>query len=270
MRVALTGLFLITFLPACEDGSTTGGETTTGGQTTTETPYPTEESFCDALAEAECNSLVVKGCYGSDDASLAEDTAACKAARVASCNLEELEYHPEAAEACLAARESALADGAWDYPELEDIYEKCLPVLSGDLPAGSECVKDADCAVAEGLRCIVKLGEIQGVCAVPIVGDSCDEEGEVCDEASFCVGGSFCADRQAEGMACSSTAECVAGTYCSDEGGCAARLADGSKCTSAASCAGGFCVGQFSNEGGVCASTEPLTIDSPACDQLFQ
>ena len=100
----LLGCLFAFLLPACGDADTIYSQGGSGGGTSTTTPtptysYPTEQSFCDAVAKAECSAAVVTACYGSDQASLPQDTESCVTARSARCNPDKLPYHPEYAEA---------------------------------------------------------------------------------------------------------------------------------------------------------------------------
>src|SRR5262245_48827948 len=69
-RSAFLGLLVATAVSAC------GGEPV---ETTPTFLYPTQASFCEALATMECNTAVVKACYGSDDTTVSSDQASCVA-----------------------------------------------------------------------------------------------------------------------------------------------------------------------------------------------
>lgn len=263
-RVAISGLFLVTFLAAC-------GGRGEPDQTTPDFAYPTEQSFCAAIAEVECNQAVVRTCYGSDDSTLAADAEACKEARVQRCNPDGLPYHPEDAEACVSARRDALSDAVWTRPELDAVFEACLPVLSNKVPEGRACASDHDCDAAVGLRCITRQDDLQGVCAEPVTasgGEPCEDPAIVCEEAYYCGPGAHCIVKPRRDEACSARVPCAPGFYCSgqDEGTCLPKIENGAACNTDAVCAGGFCIGRTSSRQGVCAATLPLTITSSTCD----
>lgn len=263
-RTSIAGLFLVTFVTAC------------GGREPTETdpslPYPTEADFCDALAEAECSQKVVEVCYGSDSTTLAEDKAACRAARKEKCNPDALPYHPEKAEDCLLARQQGVADTVWTRDELEKVRLACLPVFSKEGPEGAACTADHDCDTGSDLRCIVKLGSFEGVCgaAKPVSGgEDCSDPLATCKDGFYCDPDvSHCLANPVENQACSTTKPCAADFFCTsfEEGTCVAKTKNGGSCEADALCAGGFCVGMTHSTPGVCSATLPLTITSATCD----
>jgi hypothetical protein len=261
------------FLSVLASGCGGGGESTSG--TTTSSPtykYATEESFCQAVAEAECNTAVVTACYGSDMASLPDDTTACVTAREKSCNPTFLPYHPEEAEGCVSARAAALSDAVWTKDDLAAVEEACLPVFSKKQGDGAVCSAGTDCDAASGLSCLVKLGSLQGVCGAPTVvagGESCAAPTATCDAGFYCDPKvSHCLANPKENEVCSSGAPCASDFYCTDTdaGTCTLKTKNGLDCTSDALCAGGFCVGATAAAPGKCSSTLPLTITSTSCD----
>lgn len=238
--------------------------------------YPTEADFCEALAKAECTSAVVTACYGSDSMTLADDQMSCVAAREGRCNPDHLPYHPELAEGCVTARGSAIQDAAWTHEELAKIEAACLPVFSKQQSEGAVCGASTDCATADGLLCVVKLGNIQGVCEEPVVvggGESCADPAEVCDAGFYCDPKvSHCLANPKENEDCSAAAPCAPDFYCtdSDAGVCTAKTKNGLDCTKDEVCAGGFCVGATAEVSGKCSATLPLQITSTACDVYRQ
>lgn len=252
-----------------------GGESETGDPTPTYA-YPTEESFCEAVAKAECADTVVMACYGSDDTTLADDTASCVSARAGRCNPDHLPYHPERAEACVSARGAAIGDAVWSHDDLAAVEKACLPVFSKEQTEGAVCSASTDCDATLGLRCVVKLGSLQGVCATPVEvtgGESCADPAEVCAAGFYCDPKvSHCLANPEEGEACSAAAPCAADFYCTDAdaGKCVAKTKNGLDCDTDAICAGGFCVGATGDVPGKCSSTLPLQITSTSCDAYRQ
>lgn len=267
-RPLACSLFLALFASACGGGRDT--------DTSTEFAYPTESSFCAALARAECNDTVVQACYGSDETTLDDDQARCSSAREAKCNPKKLPYHPEQAEACIQARQAGLADAIWTHTELDAVDAACLPVFSKAGPDGAVCKTQDDCDTAAGFDCIVKLGSLQGVCGTPKVvggGEDCKDPVSVCGAGFYCDPKvSHCLAQPKEGEACSSAAPCADDFYCtmSDAGKCALKTKNGLKCPEDRLCTGGFCLGVTAELDGICSSTLPLQINGTTCDPYRQ
>lgn len=268
-RVAGLGLWVAVGLLAAACGSR-------GKNDGPDYEYPTEQSFCQAVGEMECNDAVVKACYGSDQSSLAEDRASCVAARSAVCNPQALPYHPEPAEDCISARKVALEDAVWTKEEIANVEETCLPVLSKEGPDGAICKTSADCDSKEGLRCLVKFGSEEGVCGEPVVvvgGEDCADPLSVCDAAYYCDPQvNHCLKKPAVDEPCSVAAPCAGDFYCTDpEGGtCVVKTKNGLDCEKNELCSGGFCVGATADTSGVCSSTLPLQINADSCDPYRQ
>lgn len=262
-RAALSGLSLAAILAGCG-----GTDTDTGS----DYAHPDQASFCQALGEAECNTSVVKACYGSDDATLPADRESCITARAADCNPAELPYHPERADACLAARSQALADGVWTHQEIDAVDEACLPVFSKEGPEGAICAGGTDCDTASGLVCIIKLGDLEGICAIPVAmsgGEDCASPEAVCGDGFYCDPQvSHCLANPEVDDACSAAAPCDSTSYCTspDDGSCVEKTKNGDSCTKDELCSGGFCVGATDSKPGVCSSTWPLQINAESCD----
>lgn len=261
-RLALAGGLLAVIVGALGGGCTV--ETTEG----TEFPFPTEASFCDALAEVQCNDAVVSACYGSDQASLAEDAKSClsAASRGESCNPLGLTYHPETAESCLLKQRDAYADAEISSSELKTLTEACIAVFSGGGRNGAECTADTDCNTGAGQRCLVKKGE-EGKCFKPVVvsaGHKCTAEDALCEDGFFCDG-SNCIAQPEVGEACEAGQPCVSGAYCAADK-CEAQVSNGHDCTSATECKGGFCLQDSDGTDGLCASTSKLQLNGANCN----
>lgn len=247
-----------------------------GGREPTETepeyPFPEESDFCEALAAGECNASVVKACYGSDDTTLGEDQPSCVAARGGRCNPAGLPYHPELSEGCVETRKDALLDAVWTQPELDAAELACLPVFSKEGPDGAVCTSSVDCDSAAGLRCIVKLGDLQGVCGKPVIvsgGEDCTDPVTVCKDGFYCDAAvSHCLAARKADETCSASSLCAADSYCTspEDGVCVLKTKNGLDCMKDEVCAGGFCVGASEGKTGKCSATLPLQINAEGCD----
>lgn len=235
--------------------------------------YPTEASFCTALAKAECNKTVVGACFGSDDTTLEADTAKCVTAREATCNPQNLPYNPAAADACIAKRTSVLSDAELTRVEIDDADEACLAVFSRDGGSGVTCAVNTDCNTADGLRCVVKPGQASGTCATPEIlggGEKCTADNAVCDVGFFCsaTAGDYCVAQPALGEACAPAMPCQDAFKCSADvdGVCEAKLDNGAVCADDLQCSGGFCLKSTGQTDGNCSAKYKLEFTSQSCD----
>lgn len=268
----MTGTTLALLTSAVALGACTTTEEEPDGSTS---PYATESGFCAALAEAECNDQVVTGCFGSDEASLPSDRSKCISARKNLCNPQGLDYNSGAAQTCIAARRSALADAQLTMVELAAAEKACLEVFSRGGASGASCSADVDCDTADDLRCVIKPGAASGNCAEPTFVDGgvdCSAPNAVCNEGFYCSAesGNICREQPAEGDDCSASAPCAEGFNCSVATGgvCLAKGQGGDSCASAGECAGGFCSKPTGAANGTCTSTDQLTSTSQSCDSF--
>ncbi|MCC6551417.1 MAG: hypothetical protein IT372_00160 [Polyangiaceae bacterium] len=236
-------------------------------------PYPTEISFCTALAGVECSDDVVMACLGSDEASIEDDRPKCVDARMTACNPRNLKYNPAAAQGCLDARKAALEDAKLSRAEIEASDEACVEVFFADGASGSSCTANADCDTPSGLRCVIKPGQTAGTCVEPVSaagGEKCDSPADVCMEGLYCNAdaGDFCTVQPGAGETCSDAAPCADGFKCSAsvDGVCTAQSGNGDPCTVDDDCSGGFCV--QGSTGTLCASTYTLEFSSTTCDDF--
>ncbi|MBI4702627.1 MAG: hypothetical protein HY744_16015 [Deltaproteobacteria bacterium] len=249
------------------------------GCTVTETtaapgpPYPTEDSFCQAVAGAVCNANVVTACYGSAAEDLAADQQKCiQAGKSSVCNPGNLNYHPEQAETCLAAYTSAYADAKISQSELDVIAASCLATFYEGNAAGDECKQDSDCNGAAGQRCIKK--GTKGSCQVPKpveAGKNCDAIDAVCPEGLYCgktQTGSACVDKAPVGFeGCSDEVPCVDEARCDPEDKkCVAKADNNADCTADGECKGGLCSMPTGADKGKCTATITLAQTDSRCD----
>ena len=224
--------------------------------------YPSEASFCQALAEAVCSGKVVEACYGANNTA---NTTSCRDAfRGEGCNPNHYGYHHEGAEACIEKMKAIYADGTLTKAELEGADDVCVKALSNTLGVNGPCEVDAQCNAADGLSCVIKPG-LPGTCQVAEEvggGVSCDAPNQVCVEGFFCIAGN-CLDGRQLMEACSETDPCAVELLCLIpptlmEGECVAKKADGQQCVGNDECVSGFCVT-------TCRSNLPLTNNAEAC-----
>lgn len=228
-------------------------------------PLDTEEGFCALFANAICTNAVAQACYGSDAASLPADLTACREAanRPEVCNPNGYAYNKAGAQACLTAAQAIYADGKLTLAEVDQANSTCALVFNGGGDEGVSCVSDADCAVASGLRCVVKGTD--GTCQIPEEvgpGRSCAEPAQRCaddmGDQFFCSPDGACNERALAGDTCDPiTKPCYDTANCAN-GVCVEKLANGDTCSNGAECLGGFCSKAANAATGTCSATLSL------------
>jgi len=259
---------LVALLAACS-----GSEPGPGGGTTS---LKTPASFCQAWGKAACNAEVVDACGG-------DDVDACVASQQSFClDLLPYGYDPKYAQECLDAVEDAYADADLNAEELGVVLQLAAPcdrLIKGSGDVGENCSEDTDCNTLADLRCVIKTGQAQGTCQVPVEvggGDPCDGPDQICSSNYYCDGEN-CIRQKALG------AECLYDDECSDEhrcdstlddagervpGVCVERIADSEPCTSDAECQSHLCPIARTATEGVCVSDLPLSPPIPLCENL--
>jgi hypothetical protein len=237
--------------------------------------YPTEADFCSAKAAAECNDSVVGACYGSDAASLPKDRASCVSAagKLATCNPDNLQYHPQLAEGCIAALSGAWSDAKLSRDEASSIADACVVVFNDGGTSGSGCTLDSDCDATNGLRCITKSAGAEGTkgsCGIATkvaAGDDCSANNAVCNDGYYCDGGQHCVSAAKEGQTCSDIIPCGSDFKCTGATmkSCIQRANNGSPCVVDDDCKGYCSVAQGANQG-TCTATIQLAATSQACN----
>lgn len=236
------------------------------GPTTQAYTYPNTADFCAARAKAECSEAVVTQCRSSSDDSLAADQANCVAKRSGDCNPERIGYHPELADACVAAYTSAYSDGKIQLTELDAIATSCIGVFSKGGLADAACATDQDCNAGDGLRCMKRVGG--GTCQQPIEvggGLKCDQPNHECASGFYCDSNLRCTVLAEAGEACSADIPCAATSLCVDDV-CKAKLVNNEPCTAADECANGFCIKPQGSTSGKCGAVDQLASTSQSCD----
>jgi hypothetical protein len=249
--------------------------------------YPTESSFCSALAKADCTSDVVKACYSTDNAdnkascvAARSQTAACRAS-VTGVETALVSYNPQTAEACIAKHASIYADAELTRDEMKAATDACIKTFSGSGGPGSGCSIDFDCDTNQNLRCIVKVAGTMGTCAVahPVkLGDFCPDPADQCDDDQFCgkaVSGQICQKRIPAGNPCAADAPCDDASKCVIDamtmmGTCQAKVPDAQPCTADEDCAGTFCEIPKEGTDSKCASVYEITRFLKTCDGFLQ
>jgi hypothetical protein len=152
--------------------------------------------------------------------------------------------------------------------------EACLPALNLGNPAGSVCAQSTDCDGGAELRCVIKPGQSQGVCAVPVEvggGEKCAGVDQVCVATQYCGTDGFCRVKPGVNEPCDAAIPCSDGLKCAGatETLCSAKASNGATCSSGDDCTGGFCV-QTSGSGsfGTCSSKLSIDFSSEACEDF--
>lgn len=245
--------------------------------------YPTEASFCTALAEAECASAVVEACYGQTSE---ENTEKCVAARSAEdvcrsipglegADYSGVSYDPASADACVAQRVSIYADAKLTREEVDAIAPACVAVFSKGQGKGGTCTTGIDCDTKAGLSCVLKAGEAEGECQESVEvgpGGDCSAADAVCEAGQFCNADGFCFVGYGEGKPCGADKPCQADLLCQpNEAGpvCIAKTADGEACSADAECTGSFCNRAAGATMGVCTSALTLTQIGESCEAFL-
>ncbi len=229
-------------------------------------PFVNETAFCIELGKALCNPSVVQACYGSDDKSLAADTAKCSAAvaLTSHCHAPGLPYHAAGARGCIDAGAAAYADAKLTSDEIVAYNKACLVAFSRGGPSGSKCTLDSDCDAGGGLRCLLK-GDA-GTCRVPktvMNGEDCSGSDSVCNDEYYCDAGSHCVAKQATNKPCDAKIPCDSKSTCNlTSGMCAAKKANGESCSGGGECTGGFCNKAKGSMTGTCVAQLTLAVTS--------
>jgi hypothetical protein len=246
-----------------------------GGGCSSNLDLSTEDAFCSALAQTECNQAVVSACFIANPNTLGQDTQTCENAIASpeTCNPSNRTYHAAFAQGCLNAV-GALYGGAPDLDPGADAaqVQACNAVFNNGGQTGVPCAADTDCDVGDGFACVTHAGGT-GSCQTPQQiqpGESCSFPAAQCTTGFYCEGSGHCISNPTVGQSCGPGIACDQTSFCAipksggTMGTCQTLLADQSPCTDGSQCNGGFCVAE--NEGSVCAGgPAPLSFDTPAC-----
>lgn len=233
-------------------------------------------SACDTLVSRRCQylsrcGLVARSAEAMRDCRAYFTATWCSPSRwPALVQASTLNYDPFKAKACADAyADPARACGDWalEPPECQSFlgpkanlnqrcygrYGECRDGVcrgatcpAACLPRGGlneDCDEDSDCAVDDGLYCLVSPSTGGGKCvAYGQFGDSCDVD-RVCGSALFCNNLGQCEQRRQPGQACLS-GTCTEDAWChftpQDGGFCELRQPEGVDCTDDVQCLTGL------------------------------
>lgn len=231
----------------------------------------TANSFCKAWGTAACNASVVDAC-GADEAE------ACVTSQQSFClDLLPYGYDPKYAQECIDAVEAAYADADLSAEELAVVLQLAAPcdrLIKGAGEAGATCAEDTDCNTLVDLRCVIKAGQSEGTCQVPVEvggGDRCSGADQVCAAGYYCSGNNCIAHKEV-GEECASDDECSPENRCTATvdaaGECVERLDEAEPCTADAECQSNLCAMARGATEGVCVSDIRLSAVIPLCQDL--
>jgi hypothetical protein len=226
--------------------------------------YPDANSFCNARAQAECSSEVIKACAAPDATHcIANRQAACIAATPTGTS-----YNPNGAEPCISAVAAAYSDAKLTTEENRTTNDTCATVFEGSGSANATCQKDVDCKISTGLRCVVGGGVTTGTCQVPDVvqgGGSCALPSQLCTDGFHCGETHHCDINSQVAETCTAALPCVETARCAATGMCEEKLADGTACVSDDECLHGLCARGTGTAQGLCVSQMILAPNEPFC-----
>jgi hypothetical protein len=229
----------------------------TGGCSSAVAPYPDAESFCSALAEAQCGG----GDGGPSIAALCGVTAeTCIAAAQQTCTTNASTalmdtgraYTQANAPACIEATQAAYSMTQIPAATLATLASTCDAVFAGNAAIGASCTSTASCAQTEtdggtpsAVCAPVQPGSKVMQCAMAVAvseGMPCANIGDVCPAGTFCTGvPAECHPGGTVGASCTPTVGCSAGAFCNinagaKTGSCIQGGEIGSSCTTSANC----------------------------------
>lgn len=225
----------------------------------------TESGFCMEWARVVCSANVVTGCdFG--------DVDACREFELQYClDLVPAGYESSSyAQDCINAAKTAFSDAritAEEASEVLNLGGDCSRLVDGGTLEGDPCSSDFDCNMVDGNHCVIKPGEAEGTCQVPVPaggGERCDDAAVVCDEDFYCDGRNCLAVLDG-GEDCTNDAMCGSGALCvignDTVGLCTPKLDQREACTLDRECLSGLCVN------GLCRSYVDLSLDVPLCTE---
>lgn len=236
-------------------------------------PLATSSGFCDAWAEAACQTDVVKYCN-------AKSVDDCQSTQGAFCrSIVPASYTSGRAKQCLDAVRDAYRDAELSPEELQVVLHLAAPcdrLSKGTRTDGQTCTKADQCDTAAGFSCITKLGASSGVCAKPELieaGEPCDGPSQICKPGYYCDGENCISERRTGGSCegdyeCKPTDRCLKESADAEKGTCELRADLGEPCAGDSDCQSGYCVIESSATEGECASTIRLSRTEPLCESL--
>jgi hypothetical protein len=221
----------------------------------------TVSGFCTEWARGVCSANVVTACEyagGVDD---------CRDFQLGYClSLVPAGYSSAHAQECIDAAKTAFSDASITAEEASEVLNlggDCSRLVDGGTEEGDPCSSDYDCNMVDENRCVVKPGNVEGTCQIPVSvggGERCDDDAAVCDDGFYCDGRNCLAvldggEECANDAMCGSAALCVLGDDATEL--CTPKLETQGVCTIDSQCESDFCVS------GRCRARVQLSLDVP-------
>lgn len=225
--------------------------------------YANLSTFCDARAQAECNTQVVSHCGVKDsNACVHKVSTSCVSGAPQGAT-----YQPARARDCIDAVHDAYSTATLTKDALSKVDAACSLVWSGPGAARAPCGNDLDCASKDGLKCVTPLGQNNGKCLKPNVvagGATCANEADRCPADYYCDGKALvCVVEGSLGSQCQKDImPCMSGLYCSGSlfvTGCKPLAPAGTPCKMPADCADGLCDKAQGSAEGTCSGAITLS-----------
>lgn len=223
----------------------------------------TESAFCTEWARGVCSSNVVEACEYADGVD------GCRDFYLGYClDLVPEGYSSRHAQDCINAAKTAFSDASITAEEASEVLNlggDCSRLVDGGTGEGDPCASDFDCNMVEDNRCVIKPGDLEGTCQIPVPvggGDRCDDPATVCEDGFFCDAEDRRCFTILEGDdPCTNDAQCGSAALCvlggDATGLCTPKLETQGECTLDGECISNFCVS------GRCRERVQLSLDVP-------
>jgi hypothetical protein len=232
-------------------------------------PYPTPESFCAAVASAQCQTpdggLGIPGqCSVSADQCTSAVEMQCMSAATSATADGTRVYTQANVPACIAATLAAYGGPSITFAALQSVIQVCDAVFAGTVALGGSCSASASCIQPSegGAGTVVCAPSVPGSTAstamqcansVPVAaGGGCNNPGDTCAAGSYCAGrtattNASCQAGGSVAASCNQTVGCAVGAYC--------NISPGAK---SGSCIAGGGAGQACGANADCGASAPL------------
>lgn len=225
--------------------------------------YPTVDSFCDARAKAECDTIAAK-CGAKVEACVAARKTKCQSF-VSTAQVGTRTYQPKGGEGCVDKAKEVYGKSIITPTDTKELEETCQKAFRGTKEKLQACASAGDCSgdlICDKTVCADK--------AEKKTGEFCGNPGEVCDASSYCTaaaGGSLqCAAKKGKGDLCTAKDPCTDALRCNNT--CGERFASGEACASDGDCGTGapFC---DTYNGNKCSAGIIAAPGTPVCKAEF-
>jgi hypothetical protein len=208
---------------------------------------------------------VIKACAVADGSRCIEKRqASCLASIPAGTT-----YEANQAEACVDAVSTAYRDAKLTAEENRSTQTICNRVFDGAGNVNATCMRDFDCKLSLGLRCVFGGLAGAGTCQMPERiqgGGSCAAPNQMCVEGFHCGVTLHCDINSQLGEPCNVILlPCAPSAQCNEAGMCVAKFKDGDLCTSDEQCAHELCARGSGVSQGLCAQQLTLAPNEPFC-----